>query len=171
GTEGPAQAEGLPHHTDTAGCIIYDGQEAHMKNVSLAIGMAVVFAATAAAADKEVATDDLQRSLRLDTYRVVADSGAGRGENIYFFKCWMCHNQYAKSAPLLKDLYQRKNLVGGAPVSDDSVTAKIKEGGPGMPSFRTTLSDSDIADLRTYIKEGKCCVEGENPPANTWYRA
>ena len=142
-----------------------------MKNVSLAIGMAVVFAATAAAADKEVATDDLQRSLRLDTYRVVADSGAGRGENIYFFKCWMCHNQYAKSAPLLKDLYQRKNLIGGAPVSDDSVTAKIKEGGPMMPAFKFSLSDTDIADLRAYFHSGKCCADGENPPLNPAYKA
>ena len=136
-----------------------------------AIGMVVCFAATAAVADKEIATDDLQRSLRLDTYRVVADSGAGRGENIYFFKCWMCHNQYAKSAPLLKDLYQRKNLVGGALVSDDTVTAKIKEGGPFMPAFKFSLSDADIADLRAYFHSGKCCADGENPPLNPWYRA
>ena len=111
--------------------------------LSLAIGMALLVAVAttwlstraAVAAEKEIATDDLQRSLRLDTYRVVADSGAGRGETIYFYKCWMCHNQYTKSAPLLKELYQRKNLLGGAPVSDDSVTAKIKEGGPVMPAF------------------------------------
>src|SRR5438552_981867 len=120
-------------------------------------------------ARKEIATDDLQRSLRLDTYRVVADSGAGRGENIYFFKCWMCHNQYAKSAPLLKDLYQRKNLVGGALVSDDTVTAKIKEGGPFMPAFKFSLSDADIADLRAYFHSGTCCADGENPPLNPWY--
>ncbi|PYR24181.1 MAG: hypothetical protein DMF92_23160, partial [Acidobacteria bacterium] len=136
-----------------------------------AIGMVVCFAATAAVADKEIATDDLQRSLRLDTYRVVADSGAGRGENIYFFKCWMCHNQYAKSAPLLKDLYQRKNLVGGALVSDDTVTAKIKEGGPFMPAFKFSLSDADIADLRAYFHSGTCCADGKKPPLNPWYRA
>ncbi len=139
--------------------------------VSLALGMALFVAAPAAAADKEIATDDLQRSLRLDTYRIVADSGAGRGENIYFFKCWMCHNQYAKSAPLLKDLYQRKNLVGGAPVGDDTVTAKIKEGGPGMPAFKYSLSDTDIADLQAYFHSGKCCADGENPPMNPSYRA
>ena len=139
--------------------------------VSLALGMALFVAAPAAAADKEIATDDLQRSLRLDTYRIVADSGAGRGENIYFFKCWMCHNQYAKSAPLLKDLYQRKTLVGGAPVGDDTVTAKIKEGGPGMPAFKYSLSDTDIADLQAYFHSGKCCADGENPPMNPSYRA
>src|SRR6202521_2581892 len=103
----------------------------------LCIGIAVFFAATAAAADTETATaDHLQRSLRLDNYRILADSGAGRGENIYFFKCWMCHNQYTKTGPLLKDLYQRKTLVTGAPVSDDSVAAKIKEGSPVMPAFK-----------------------------------
>jgi virginiamycin B lyase len=145
--------------------------------LSLAMGMALFAAGTMTclrtvkAADTEIATDDLQRSLRLDTYRIVADSGAGRGENIYFYKCWMCHNQYAKSAPLLKDLYQRKNLVSGAPVSDDSVSAKIKEGGPLMPAFKFDLSDADIADLRAYFHSGKCCVEGENPPANPFYRA
>ena len=125
----------------------------------------------AQAADKEIATDDLQRSLLLDTYRIVADSGAGRGEVLYFYKCWMCHNQYTKSAPLLKDLYQHKTLVGGAPVNDDTVTAKIKDGGPAMPAFKPSLSDADIADLRAYFHSGKCCVEGENPPANPFYRA
>src|SRR5579862_1277596 len=120
---------------------------------------------------KVMHTDDFQRSARLDTYRVIADSGAGRGENIYFFKCWMCHNQYAKTAPLLKDLYQRKNLLTGPPVSDDSVTAKIKEGGPMMPAFKFSLSDTDIADLRAYFHSGKCCADGENPPLNPAYTA
>src|ERR1700732_5224806 len=55
-----------------------------------------------APSDKDNPTDDLQRSIRLDTYRLDADSGAARGENIYFYKCWMCHNKYAESAPYLK---------------------------------------------------------------------
>jgi len=147
--------------------------------MALSVAAAMVWSDTARAApdppkaanDKEVSTDDLQRSLRLDNYTVVADSGPSRGETIYFYKCWMCHNKYTKSAPYLKDLYQRKNLISGAPVGDDSITAKIKEGGPAMPAFRTSLSDSDIADLRAYFHSGKCCVEGEDPPANPWYRA
>jgi Cytochrome C oxidase, cbb3-type, subunit III len=86
-------------------------------------------------------------------------------------KCWMCHNKHTNTAPYLQDLYQRKNLGSGVPVNDDMVTAKIKDGGPGMPAFRISLSDADIADLRAYFHSGKCCVEGENPPANPWYRA
>src|SRR5579863_3808826 len=62
----------------------------------------------AADADKDkMAVDNLQRSLQLDTYRIEGDSGAARGEVIYAFKCWMCHNQYTKSAPYLANLYKR----------------------------------------------------------------
>src|SRR5215468_2724400 len=146
--------------------------------VSFALGMALLaicaisWLPTAKAADGTTTiTDDLQRSFRLDTYRVISDSGAGRGENIYFYKCWMCHNQYAKTGPYLKELFKHESLMSGDPVTEENVAAKIKEGGPGMPAFKTTLKDADVADLITYIKEGKCCVEGENPAANPWYRA
>ena len=124
-----------------------------------------------AASGNVMHTDNYQRSARLDTYKVIADSGAGRGENIYFYKCWMCHNQYAKTGPYLKELFKHSQLMSGDPVTDENVAAKIKEGGPGMPAFATTLKDADVADLITYIKEGKCCVEGENPGPNPWYRA
>src|SRR5919198_4455129 len=90
--------------------------------VMLAIGVAL-FAARAAN-DPPVPVDDLQRSFRLDNYTVVADSGPGRGEVIYFYKCWMCHNKYAKGGPYLQDLFQRKTLGSGQPVADETVTAK-----------------------------------------------
>jgi streptogramin lyase len=61
--------------------------------------------------------------------------------------------------------------MSGKPVSDETVREQIKNGGPGMPAFGTTLSDPDIADLLAYIKEGKCCIEGEELPPNPWYRA
>jgi virginiamycin B lyase len=115
--------------------------------------------------------DDLERSFRMDSYRLVAKEGSARGENIYRYKCWVCHNQYQKSAPHLSDLFMRPNLLSGEPVDNDTVSAQIKNGNPGMPSFRTTLSDSDIADLVSYLRAGKCCREEQNPPANPWYRA
>ena len=154
---------------------------------SLATGVALFLAGTvvwlgiasaaprpkpAADADKDkMAVDNLQRSLQLDTYRIDGDSGAARGEVIYAYKCWMCHNKYTKSAPYLADLYKRTSLVSGSPVSDENVAAKIKDGGPLMPSSAHNLSDSDIADLVAYIRSDKCCVEGENPPMNPSYRA
>ena len=80
--------------------------------------------------------DGLQRSYRLDSYLVLGNEGAARGENIYKYKCWVCHHQYQKAGPDLKDLYKRSNLMSGAPVDDEVVSAQIKNGGPGMPSFR-----------------------------------
>jgi streptogramin lyase/mono/diheme cytochrome c family protein len=115
--------------------------------------------------------DGLQRSAKLDSYELIAESGASRGENIYFFKCWMCHNRYAKTGPYLKELFKHEEMFSGDPVTEENVAAKIREGGPGMPSFKTTMSNSEIRDLVAYIKEGKCCVEGENPPANPRYVA
>ena len=63
--------------------------------IVLSVAGAMVWSDTATAApdppkaatDKDVPTDDLQRSLRLDSYTVVADSGPARGETIYFYKC------------------------------------------------------------------------------------
>jgi streptogramin lyase/mono/diheme cytochrome c family protein len=116
-------------------------------------------------------TDDLQLSYKLDHFTELADSGPLRGENIYWHKCFVCHNQYQKSAPPLEGLFKLDALVDGSPVNDQTVTKQIKEGGSGMPALGTTLSDSDIADVVSYLHDLKCCSEGENLPANPRYRA
>ncbi len=123
------------------------------------------------ASTTETHVDGLQRSYRLDSYLVLANEGAARGENIYKYKCWVCHNQYQKDGPDLKDLYKRSTLMSGAAVDDDAVSAQINNGGPGMPSFRTTLSDRDVADLVSYLRGGTCCRGEQHPAANPWYRA
>src|ERR1700686_5415614 len=115
--------------------------------------------------------DDLQRSYRTDKYLEVAESGADRGQNIYWQKCWACHNKYQQAAPTLEGLFQQPALITGVPVNEENVAAHIKKGGPGMPSFRTTLSDSDVADVVSYLHSEKCCVEGEHLPGNPWYRS
>jgi cytochrome c5 len=115
--------------------------------------------------------DDLQRSYRTDKYLEVAESGAGRGENIYWHKCWACHNQYQQAAPTLEGLFKRSALITGVSVTEENVAAHIKKGGPGMPSFGTTLSNADVADVVSYLHSDKCCVEGESLPANPWYRS
>jgi streptogramin lyase/mono/diheme cytochrome c family protein len=115
--------------------------------------------------------DDLQRSYRTDHYLEVAESGVDRGENIYWHKCWACHNKYQQAAPQLEGLFKQPALITGVPVNEENVAAHIKKGGPGMPSFRTTLSDSDVADVVSYLHSEKCCVEGERLPANPWYRS
>src|ERR1019366_5428505 len=96
---------------------------------------------------------DLQRSYRIDHYTEGAESGPARGENIYYHKCWVCHNQYQKAAPHLTEIFKDSIL------DDDTVIGTIKGGSAGMPSFRTSLKDADIADLVSYLRSGKCCFE------------
>jgi len=67
--------------------------------------------------------------------------------------------------------FKQPALITGVPVNEENVAAHIKKGGPGMPSFRTTLSDSDVTDVVSYLHSEKCCVEGEHLPANPWYRS
>jgi len=60
-------------------------------------------------------------------------------------------------------------LFSGEPVNDETVSKQIRNGSAGMPSFRNTLTDADIADLVSYLRD-KCCYEERNPPLNPWYR-
>ena len=120
--------------------------------------------------EKETPKDDYQRSTDIYLYRTTAKSGAQRGEELYYYKCWICHNQFAKTGPQLHDLFKRPKFSSSAyNVTEANVSDKIKMGGPGMPSFGTTLKDADIADLIAYIKDG-CCFDSENPPPNPRYK-
>jgi streptogramin lyase/mono/diheme cytochrome c family protein len=120
------------------------------------------------------ASNDLQRAVEVVGYNVAAKSGAARGEVIYYYKCWNCHNDYTRAAgspaPTLKDIFKRTTLVTGDPVSDETVAKQIRNGSPQMPSFGTALKDADIADLLSYLHAG-CCYEETHPPVNPWYRA
>ena len=95
----------------------------------------------------------------------MAENGEARGENIYLHKCWICHNQYQRSAPRLTEFLQ------GDPLGDQALTAQVRDGSMGMPSFRTTLTDAEILDLVGYLRSGKCCAEGIELPANPQYYA
>ena len=139
----------------------------------VAVGNAQAPAAPAAA-QPPAASNDLQRSVKVYGYDAAATSGATRGEVIYYYKCWNCHNDYTRAAgspaPTLKDVFKRTQLVTGDPVNDDTVAKQIRNGSPQMPSFGTTLKDADVADLLAYLHNG-CCYEETHPPVNPWYRA
>lgn len=124
---------------------------------------------TGGSTDRPIPRDDLQRSVRIYNYKMTAESGPQRGEVLYFYKCWMCHNKYTKSAPYLSDLLQRPRLGTGEPVNENTVAEKIRNGGQRMPGFRYALSDADMADLLSYLRGGKCCYEEDEPPLNPWY--
>ena len=115
--------------------------------------------------------DDLQRAYQMDQYAELAKSGPARGENIYFYKCFYCHNHYAKGGPALENLFKHPELYSGDPVNDPTVAALIKNGSSGMPGFGYSLSDRDIEDLISYFKSDACCYEADNPPVNPQYHA
>jgi len=113
-------------------------------------------------------TDHNQRSLEIYEFKRVAASGAERGKEIYYYKCWFCHNDFAEGAPKLTGVYQRGTLVTGRPATDDGIKEQIREGSPGMASYKYTLSETDIEDLVTFIREG-CCWNDDEPPLNPRY--
>src|SRR5438445_5527287 len=134
---------------------------------------ASVLCLTAAAAltGQQGATKDPdQRSAEIYQMKTSAAEGPQRGEELYYYKCWYCHNKYAKTGPALKDIFKRDKLRSGQPVSDAAVIEKIRQGGQLMPAYRYTLRDADLTDLVSYFKNDKCCFEGDEPPPNPRYR-
>ena len=119
-------------------------------------------------------SNEMQRALAIDQYRIAGPSGAARGEVIYYYKCWFCHNDYTRaagtSAPTLKDIFNRPRLVSGQPVNEETVSQQIRNGSNGMPGFRHSLTDTDIADLVSYLRD-RCCYEETGAPPNPWYKA
>ena len=132
------------------------------------------FAQAQTGAPAAAATNELQRSFEVYNYNVAGTSGAQRGEAIYYFKCWVCHNDYTiaagSPAPTLKDVFKRPQLRTGDPVNDATVANQIRKGSAQMPGFGSFLKDNDIADILAYL-HNKCCYEETNPPKNPWYRA
>jgi streptogramin lyase/cytochrome c5 len=123
------------------------------------------------AAQQPATPDPYQRSFEIWSLKATATSGPQRGEEIYYYKCWFCHNQYDRTGPQLKDIFTRDKLVTGQPVSDQTIKDKILNGTPGvMPAYRSSLAEQDVADLIAYIKSNKCCFDAEEPPPNPRYR-
>jgi len=114
--------------------------------------------------------DYYQRSLEIFEFRKAAKSGPERGREIYYYKCWFCHNEFTKDIPKLEGLFTRTNLLSGVPVNEANVKDKVRNGGPGMPSYRTVLNDTDLNDLTSFLREG-CCWNSDSPPPNPRYIA
>src|SRR5262245_41712999 len=50
---------------------------------------------TSSASAQTAASNELQRSTGVYAYAMAGKSGAARGEVLYYYKCWFCHNDYA----------------------------------------------------------------------------
>src|SRR5262245_25589151 len=66
------------------------------------------------------AKDYKQRALEIYEFRKAAASGPERGQEIFYYKCWFCHNEFVQGIPQLKGLYQKPNLLSGESVNDDT---------------------------------------------------
>jgi streptogramin lyase/mono/diheme cytochrome c family protein len=120
----------------------------------------------------EPAKDYNQRALEIYELRKAAQSGPARGEEIYYYKCWICHNERAQGgAPNLVGLFKRATLVTGDPLSDDAVKNQIRNGSANMPAYKYVLNDADLADLVSWLHDEKCCWNSDAPPLNPRYKA
>ena len=137
--------------------------------IVLAIQLAAALSGADLAGQAGVTQDAYQRSADIYEMRTSAAHGPQRGEEIYYYKCWFCHNEHAKTGPALKGLFTRRTLGSGAPVSDETVAEKIRNGGPIMPGYRHVLADADLADILSYLKDARCCFDGTEPPPNPRY--
>jgi cytochrome c5 len=154
-----------------------DEMAAVKRESVLACIMAFVLAAmaswTESAASQEAKApqkDYLQRSLEIYEFKKAAASGPERGQEIFYYKCWFCHNEYTKDIPKLDGLNKKANLLSGQPISDETVKEQIRNGSAGMASYKYTLSETDLNDLVSYLRE-KCCWNSDAPPHNPRYRA
>jgi mono/diheme cytochrome c family protein len=149
----------------------------HSNNATPMLAAAMVALVVAArysfgpvSAQEQPAKDSYQRSLQIYELKKAAASGLERGEEIFYYKCWFCHNEFTKDIPKLAGLFQHSALLSGQPVNDDTVKEKIRNGGPGMAAYRYTLRDADVDDLVSYLRE-RCCWSSDSPPPNPRYRA
>jgi len=132
--------------------------------------VALLAAIGSRASAQDTPKDYNQRSLEIFEFRKAARSGVERGQEIFYYKCWFCHNEFVTDVPHIKGLYQRPALFSGEPVNDETVKQRIRNGGPGMAAYKYTLSEADIDDLVSYVRE-KCCWNSDSPPPNPQYHA
>jgi len=141
-----------------------------LRWVVITLALAVASSLRPALAQQHSAQDPYQRSLQIYEFKKAAASGPERGQEIFYYKCWFCHNEFTKDIPKLTGLFQRSTLLSGQPVTDEGVKEKIRNGGPGMAAYQYTLRDADVDDLVSYLRE-KCCWDSDSPPSNPRYRA
>ena len=114
--------------------------------------------------------DELQKADRIYQFKKAAVSGPDRGREIFYYKCWFCHNEFTKDIPKLTGLFAHQTLLSGAPVNDDTVKNQIRNGSADMAAYKYTLSEADINDLVSFLRQ-ECCWNSDAPPLNPAYRA
>src|SRR5262245_9705014 len=139
---------------------------------SWGVGLAQVTSPrTARGGPPDHVVDRFQRTNEVLGNNELAASGVARGETIYFYKCWMCHNEGARHGDESGLVGPSLKNVAGRLKTDEALAAKIRSGGPRMPAFRHTFADADVADLISYLKSPTCCYETNAAPKSPHYNA
>src|SRR5258708_21651568 len=133
--------------TSTMGGWILPGAAIALATTAAVVGTSAQQQARQPAAQAQPAQpakDYDQRALEIYEFRKAAQSGPSRGQEIYFYKCWICHNELAEGgAPKLVGLFKRATLVTGDPLNDDTIKNQIRNGSANMPAYKHVLSDAD----------------------------
>jgi mono/diheme cytochrome c family protein len=137
--------------------------------IGLAGGAAAQQAAAPDAKTSASMRDPYSRALQTYQFKKAAASGPERGREIFYYKCWFCHNEYTKNAPQLTGLFKRETLLSGLPVNTETVKDRVRNGGEGMAAYKYTLSEADIDDLVSFVRE-ECCWNSDAPPLNPAYK-
>jgi len=119
------------------------------------ISRSVISATAQQASDKPPPMDELQKADGIYEFKKAALSGAERGREIFYYKCWFCHNEFTKDVPKLEGLFQHSTLWSGQPVNDETVKNQIRNGSADMAAYKYTLSEADLNDLVAFLRE-KC---------------
>ena len=72
-----------------------------------------------------------------------------------FQHCAGCHSAETgekKVGPSLKGLFQKRELLDGAPANERNIRLRIKNGGNGMPSYEQSFSAKEMDRLIEYLK-------------------
>ena len=78
------------------------------------------------------------------------------GQALYRENCVVCHDidrpQSKKPGPSFYQLFKREKMpIAGMKPNRDYIKVRVKFGGPLMPAFGKTLSDSEINTLIDYV--------------------
>jgi cytochrome c oxidase cbb3-type subunit 3 len=107
-----------------------------------------------------------------------ADAWHERGRKIYNFRCYFCHG-YSGNARTLASTYLKPKprdftaLMPGS-IDRETMRAVVRQGKPGtaMQSFRTVLSDEDVAAVTDFVRREFIVERSPNTryhtPENGW---
>lgn len=96
----------------------------------------------------DAATDAGDEPADTDSDAGTTEPDLENGARVYNSTCATCHGDDGAGLGSASDLSEVLPEM-----TDDEVEEVIRDGAPGMPAFRSTLSDDEIRDVIAYIRD------------------